>query len=51
MQSNFILQIYYNTMCESEFPAIIIVSFAKLVMDRGYGERVLRTHSLVIFIT
>ena len=22
MQSNFILQIYYNTMCESEFPAI-----------------------------
>ena len=30
---------------------ILIVSFAKLVMDRGYGERVLRTRSLVIFIT
>jgi hypothetical protein len=30
--------IYYNTICESESPTIIIVSFAKLVMDRGYGR-------------
>ena len=43
--------IYYNTICESESPTIIIVSFAKLVMDRGYGRTSGRKRFHVIFIT